>query len=70
MENNLHWQLDMSFREDERRIRKGHGAENFSRLCRMTLNLLKNETTGKGGIATRRKKCGWDNDYLLRVVAG
>jgi hypothetical protein len=38
MENNLHWQLDVSFREDERRIRKGNGAENFSRLCRIALN--------------------------------
>ena len=70
VENNLHWQLDVSFREDERRIRKGHGAENFSRLCRMALNLLKQETTTKVGIATRRKMCGWDNDYLLKVVAG
>ena len=68
MENNLHWQLDVSFREDERRIRKGHGAENFSRLCRMALNLLKNETTAAVGIAIKRQKCGWNNDYLLKVV--
>jgi predicted transposase YbfD/YdcC len=70
VENNLHWQLDVSFNEDQRRIRKDHGAENFSRLCRMSLNLLKNEPTAKVGIATRRKMCGWDNDYLLKVVAG
>ncbi len=70
VENNLHWQLDVSFREDERRIRRGHGAENFSRMCRAALNLLKNETTSKGGIASRRKKCGWENDYLLKVVTG
>lgn len=68
VENNLHWQLDVSFREDERRIRHGHGAENFSRLCRISLNLLKNEKTSKGGVASRRKKCGWDNDYLLTVL--
>jgi predicted transposase YbfD/YdcC len=68
VENNLHWQLDVSFREDERRIRKGHGAENFSRLCRIALNLLKAETTSKRGIATKRQKCGWDNDYLLKVL--
>jgi predicted transposase YbfD/YdcC len=70
VENNLHWQLDVSFREDERRIRKGHGAENHSRLCRAALNLLKNETTCKIGIAGKRKKCGWDNDYLIKVLAG
>jgi predicted transposase YbfD/YdcC len=69
VENNLHWQLDVSFREDERRIRKGHGAENFSRLCRIALNLLKNETTAKVGIAIKRQKCGWNNDYLLKVVS-
>jgi predicted transposase YbfD/YdcC len=68
IENNLHWQLDISFREDERRIRKGHGAENFSRLCRIALNLLKAEKTAKVGIANRRLKCGWDNQYLLKVV--
>jgi predicted transposase YbfD/YdcC len=69
VENNLHWQLDVSFREDERRIRKGHGAENFSRLCRIALNLLKAEQTSKRGVAIKRQKCGWDNDYLLKVAA-
>jgi predicted transposase YbfD/YdcC len=68
VENNLHWQLDVSFREDERRIRKGHGAENFSRLCRTALNLLKNEKTQTVGIAIKRQICGWDCDYLLKVV--
>jgi predicted transposase YbfD/YdcC len=68
VENNLHWQLDVSFDEDRRRIRKGHGAENFSRLCRLSLNLLKRESSQKVGIATKRKICGWDNDYLLTVA--
>lgn len=69
IENKVHWQLDVSFREDERRIRKGHAAENFSRMCRLSLNLLKNEKTAKCGIAAKRKKCGWDNEYLLTVLA-
>jgi predicted transposase YbfD/YdcC len=69
VENNLHWQLDVSFNEDRRRIRKGHGAENFSRLCRIALNLLKNEKTETTGIAIKRQKCGWDEGYLLKVVA-
>jgi predicted transposase YbfD/YdcC len=68
VENNLHWQLDISFNEDQRRIRKDHGAENFSRLCRIALNLLKNEKTAKIGIAGKRKSCGWDNQYLLKVI--
>jgi predicted transposase YbfD/YdcC len=70
IENNLHWNLDVSFSEDDRRIRKGHGAENFSRLCRIALTLLKNEITQKTGIAIKRQSCGWDNGYLLKVVAG
>ena len=70
VENNLHWQLDVSFHEDQRRLHKGHGAENFSRLCRIALVLLKKETSRQGGIATKRNICGWDNDYLLKVLAG
>jgi len=68
IENNLHWQLDVSFNEDQRRVRKGHGAENLSRLTRIALNLLKRESTAKCGIANKRKNCGWSNDYILKVV--
>jgi predicted transposase YbfD/YdcC len=68
VENKLHWCLDVSYREDERRLRKGHGAENFSRLCRISLNLLKAEQSIKVGIATKRLNCGWDHDYLLKVL--
>jgi predicted transposase YbfD/YdcC len=68
VENKLHWQLDVSFREDERRIRVGHGAENFSRLCRLALNLLKRDTTVKAGIQSKRLKAGWDAHYLLRLL--
>ena len=68
VENNLHWQLDVSFREDERRIRKGHGAQNFSRLCRIALNLAKRDNTVKNGVKAKRLKAGWDNDYLLQLL--
>lgn len=70
VENNLHWQLDVTFNEDRRRIRKDHGAENFSRLCRIALNLLQNEKTAKCGLKTKRLCCGWSDDYLLKVIAG
>lgn len=69
IENQLHWSLDMSFREDERRVRKGHGAENFSRLCRLALNLLKRDKSVKAGIHGKRLKAGWDEHYLLRLFA-
>lgn len=68
VENSLHWCLDVSFREDQRRLRVGDGAQNFSRLCRLALNLLKAEKTLKAGLATKRLNCGWDNDYLLKVL--
>jgi predicted transposase YbfD/YdcC len=70
VENNLHWQLDVSFHEDDCRLHKGHGAENFSRLRRIALNLLQRETSRKVGIKTKRNTCGWDNDYLLKVLLG
>ena len=69
IENRLHWSLDVNFREDDRRIRQGHAAENFSRLSRIALNLLKAETTCKVGLKSKRLRCGWDHDYLLKVLS-
>jgi len=70
VENGLHWCLDISFREDDCRIRQGNAAQNFARLSRIALNLLKAETTNDGGIKTKRLCCGWDHDYLLKVLTG
>jgi predicted transposase YbfD/YdcC len=68
IENSLHWVLDMSFREDESRIRAGHSAENLGILRHMALNLLKQENTLKRGVKGKRLMAGWDNDYLLKVL--
>jgi predicted transposase YbfD/YdcC len=69
IENGLHWSLDVGFNEDHSRVRKGHAAENLSRLRRIALNLLKAETVHcKRGIKTKRLRAGWDHDYLLRVL--
>jgi predicted transposase YbfD/YdcC len=68
VENNLHWQLDVTFHEDLCRKRKGDSATNFSILRRLVLNLLKKEKTCKRGINIKRHKAGWDNDYLLKVL--
>ncbi len=68
IENQLHWVLDIAFREDESRVRKDHGAENLAVLRQMALNLLKREKTAKGGIHAKRLQAGWNNDYLLMVL--
>lgn len=68
IENRLHWCLDVSFNEDASRIRKGHAAENFSRLRRLALNLLRKDKTYKVGLKTKAKACSWDHQYLLNVL--
>lgn len=68
IENKVHWVLDIAFREDDCRIRKGNGAENFAVLRHIALNLLRREKSSKGSLKGRRKKAGWDNDYLLKVL--
>ena len=70
VENGLHWCLDIAFREDESRIRKGAGDQNFAVLRHLALNLLKQEKTAKVGIKAKRLKAGWDEAYLLKVLAG
>ena len=68
IENNLHWQLDVTFQEDQCRIRKGHADANFSILRRTALSLLKNESTAKVGIKNKRLTAGWDESYLEKVL--
>jgi predicted transposase YbfD/YdcC len=68
IENSLHWVLDVSFREDESRLREGHGPENLALLRRMAASLLQNEKTAKVGVAAKRKLAGWDDEYLRKVL--
>jgi len=70
IENKVHWVLDIAFREDECRIRKGNGAQNFAVLRHIALNLLKQEKTAKCGVKNKRLKAGWDESYLLKVLSG
>ena len=70
IENRLHWVLDVAFREDDSRVRAGDGAANLAVLRHFALNLLRQERTATGGIATRRFRAALDADYLLTVLAG
>ena len=69
IENSLHWVLDISFREDDSRVRDGNAPENLAVIRHMALNLLKQDKTIKASIKGKRKKAGWDNDYLLAVIS-
>jgi predicted transposase YbfD/YdcC len=68
IEIDLHWSLDVSFREDHCQVRIGHAPENLALLRRIALNLLKQEKSHKNGITCKRKTAGWDHRYLLRVL--
>ena len=69
IENSVHWVLDISFREDESRIRTGHAPENMAILRHIALNLLRNDDTPLG-IKNKRLKAGRNTDYLTHVLLG
>jgi predicted transposase YbfD/YdcC len=69
IENQLHWSLDVTFREDLSRLRAGHGAENFAVLRHIALNLLRQEPSAKS-LPRKRLACALNPDYLLKVLLG
>ena len=70
IENKLHWQLDVTFGEDQSRIRRGHADANFSILRRTALSLLKNNQTYRLGVKNKRLTAAWNEDYLLELLLG
>lgn len=69
IENTCHWSLDVTYREDDSRIRDVRARENFAWLNRFTLSLLK-QHPGKGSLVMKRRGCGWKPQFLLEVLAG
>jgi predicted transposase YbfD/YdcC len=69
IENSCHWSLDVTYREDDSRIRDRQLRENFAWLNRLTLSLLK-QHPGRESVAMKRRSCGWSDGFLLEVLAG
>ena len=70
IENSLHWVLDVTFREDDSRIRKGNGPEIASIFRKLALNILQRDTTLKSSIRGKRLQAGWNNDMLEAILTG
>jgi predicted transposase YbfD/YdcC len=70
IENSVHWVLDVTFGEDQSRIRAGYAAQNFAVLRHIALNLLRQQPVKRASLNGRRKMAGWDSAYLLRVLYG
>lgn len=70
VENRLHWQLDVTFKEDASRLHKDQGAQNFSRVRRVVLNLLKKAPSERRmSLRLKRFRCLIDRPYLLSVLS-
>jgi predicted transposase YbfD/YdcC len=69
IENQLHWILDVGFREDESRCTLGHSAENLAIIRHIAVNLVTQEKSAKVGTKAKRKKAGWDDQYLFKILA-
>jgi len=67
IENNLHWTLDVTFNEDQSRLRAGHGAKNMAVVRHFALNLVR-QVADKRSIKRRRKRASWDPKYLLEIL--
>ena len=67
IENALHWVLDVTFKEDLARVRKGHGAQNMAIVRHFAINIVRN-AKDKHSIKLRRKRAGWDTNYLNQLL--
>ena len=68
IENSLHWIMDVTFNEDQCRVRKDHGAENLSWLRRFAISLLKNEATVNDTVRAKQRRAMWNIKYLEAVL--
>jgi predicted transposase YbfD/YdcC len=69
IENALHWVLDVTFREDDSRVRDHHAARNFALLRKIALNLVSRDRSAKVSVRAKRKKAAWNDCYMLQLLA-
>jgi hypothetical protein len=67
IENNLHWQMDLTFGEDGNRVQRRHGAENLALLRRLALTLLKRHP-GQGSVACKRLAAALDTGFVEEIL--
>lgn len=70
IENSLHWILDVTFREDECRVRDRTAAQNLALLRKISINLVKQHRNSRASIKGRRKMAAWNDEYMTQVIAG
>jgi predicted transposase YbfD/YdcC len=70
IENALHWVLDVTFREDDSRVRDQRAARNLAVLRRMAINLVGRDGSTKASVRAKRKRAAWNDDYMLQLLAG
>jgi predicted transposase YbfD/YdcC len=68
IENGLHWVLDVTFREDDSRVRDRTAARNFALLRKIALNLVARDRSGRTSLRGRRKKAAWNDAYMLQII--
>nr|ULG19810.1 ISAs1 family transposase [Yersinia frederiksenii]ULG19839.1 ISAs1 family transposase [Yersinia frederiksenii]ULG19911.1 ISAs1 family transposase [Yersinia frederiksenii] len=68
IENSLHWVLDVTFREDDSRMREQVSTRMFAQLRKMALNIVKRDKSSKISLRARRKSAGWDNGYMEELL--
>jgi predicted transposase YbfD/YdcC len=69
LENGLHWVLDVTFREDESRVRDQRAARNFAVLRKIAINLVGRDRSFSASMRAKRKKAAWNDGYMLQTLA-
>jgi predicted transposase YbfD/YdcC len=70
IENGLHWVLDVTFREDDSRVRDRTAARNLAILRKIAINLMGRDRSPRISMRARRKQAAWNDDYMLALLAG